>query len=80
MFKFYHPPCQDTHGVYSARSFVEWYNGLPASREVSVEIFAAEIHKNLLFFVYLIYCHWQGDYVNTWQLQFIGVFEENHKF
>ena len=27
--------CQEKHGVYSARHFVEWYNGLPSSSNVS---------------------------------------------
>ncbi|XP_046855443.1 NADPH:adrenodoxin oxidoreductase, mitochondrial-like isoform X2 [Xenia sp. Carnegie-2017] len=31
-------PGEDTHGVYSARSFVEWYNGLPASRELMPDL------------------------------------------
>ena len=28
---------QGNHGVYSARRFVEWYNGLPASSNVSLK-------------------------------------------
>ena len=28
---------QDLHGVYSARAFVGWYNGLPTHRDVGAD-------------------------------------------
>ena len=56
---------QDLHGVYSARAFVEWYNGLPANSQVqwwlSCHIIFLMSH-NFEWFFFVVYficfvCH-----------------------
>lgn len=34
---------QDLHGVYAARAFVGWYNGLPENTDVSITILSLQL-------------------------------------
>ena len=46
---------QDLHGVYSARAFVEWYNGLPANSQVWCFFSVIVIMPHAIFLMFYIF-------------------------